>query len=99
MILESARVAVQLLLVIVACLAVARAQAEDKTAATATFFEKNIRPVLAGRCFKCHGAQTAKNDLRIDSRAALLKGGKHGPAIVEGDPEKSLLIRAVRYKD
>jgi len=61
------------------------------------FFDSQIRPVLLGTCAKCHGSTKPRNDLRLDSRAALLKGGDSGPAVVAGDPDKSLLIQAVRY--
>jgi hypothetical protein len=61
------------------------------------FFDSQIRPVLLGTCAKCHGSTKPRNNLRLDSRAALLKGGDAGPAIVAGDPDKSLLIQAVRY--
>ena len=61
------------------------------------FFDSQIRPVLLGTCAKCHGSTKPRNNLRLDSRTALLKGGDSGPAIVAGDPEKSLLIQAVRY--
>jgi hypothetical protein len=62
------------------------------------FFEKRIRPILVERCSECH-AQKVKGGLRVDSRAALLKGGDSGPAIVPGKPEESLLIRVVRGGD
>src|SRR5262249_4652826 len=58
------------------------------------FFESKIRPVLAANCYDCHTDQRM-GGLRLDSRDALLKGGRSGPAIVPGDPEKSLLIAAV----
>src|SRR5262249_31265116 len=59
------------------------------------FFESKIRPVLANNCYSCHtGSQLG--GLRLDSRDAMLKGGKSGPALVPGDPDKSLLIRAVQ---
>jgi hypothetical protein len=61
-----------------------------------TFFELRIRPILAGICFKCHGGNKVSHGLRVDSREALLKGGKSGPAIVPGNGEKSLLIQAIR---
>jgi hypothetical protein len=64
-----------------------------------TFFETKIRPVLATTCFKCHGGKKTANNLRVDRRESLLKGGDSGPAIVPGQPDKSLLIRAVRYHD
>jgi hypothetical protein len=38
-----------------------------------------------------------KGGLRLESRAALLKGGESGPAIVPGEVNKSLLIQALRY--
>jgi cytochrome c553 len=65
--------------------------------AEADFFEQEIRPVLIGTCGKCHGAEKQRGELRLDSRLAMLKGGETGPAIVPGDPEKSLLIAAVRH--
>jgi mono/diheme cytochrome c family protein len=68
--------------------------------ATAEFFEKKIRPLFVTRCSECHGgdAKSIKSGLRLNSRAELLKGGERGPAVVPGDPTKSRLIQAVRYK-
>ncbi|MBI3851130.1 MAG: PSD1 domain-containing protein [Verrucomicrobia bacterium] len=65
------------------------------------FFEKRIRPLLVEHCYKCHSAQSekVKGGLLLDTREGLLKGGDTGPAIVPGDPEKSLLIKAVRQTD
>src|SRR5436190_5040115 len=65
------------------------------------FFETRIRPVFAEHCYKCHSAESEKikGGLRVDSRDALLKGGDTGGAIVPGAPEKSLLIKAIRYLD
>src|SRR5262245_20224378 len=66
------------------------------------FFEKKIRPVLAEMCFKCHSAsaEKLKGQLLLDSREGMLRGGESKkPAIVPGDPGKSLLIKAIRYED
>jgi len=65
------------------------------------FFEKKIRPIFVERCYKCHSAasEKVKGGLLLDSREGLLKGGDSGPAIVPGDPEKSILIKALRQTD
>jgi mono/diheme cytochrome c family protein len=74
------------------------AAAADDPAAI-EFFEKKVRPVLAEHCYKCHGGtgEKIKGGLEMTGRAALLKGGDTGPAIVPGDPAKSLLVHVVRY--
>jgi mono/diheme cytochrome c family protein len=59
------------------------------------FFKEKIRPILTQNCYPCH-TDAAMGHLRVDSREGLLTGGGRGPAIVPGDPEKSLLIEAVR---
>ncbi len=61
------------------------------------FFESQVRPLLASKCVSCHGAEKQKGELRLDSRAAVLKGGESGPAVVPGRPEESLLIEAINY--
>ncbi len=63
------------------------------------FFETKIRPVLADNCYSCHSQQSKKlrGGLLLDSKDGLLKGGDSGPAILPGDPEKSLVIVAIRY--
>ena len=65
------------------------------------FFEKRVRPVLAEQCGKCHAAdaEKIKGGLLLDSREGWLQGGDSGPVLVPGDPENSLLIKAVRYTD
>jgi hypothetical protein len=70
--------------------------AEPPSPALADFFESEIRPLLAARCFACHSATKTKGSLRLDTRAALLEGGARGPAAVSGKPEESLLIQAIR---
>jgi mono/diheme cytochrome c family protein len=64
-------------------------------------FKSTIKPIFVENCHKCHShsADKIKGSLLVDSLAGLLTGGEHGPAIVPGDPEKSLLIKAVRYTD
>ncbi len=67
-------------------------------AAQEEFFEAKVRPVLADNCLECHGAEKHKGGLRLDVRAAMLKGGETGPAVVPGKPEESPLIEAIRYE-
>lgn len=63
----------------------------------AAFFESKIRPVLAESCISCHGKDAQLGGLRVDSREFLIKGGVSGTALIPGDPEKSLLIQAIRH--
>jgi hypothetical protein len=65
------------------------------------FFEKKIRPVLVEHCYECHAvtAKKVRGGLLLDSRDGVRKGGFNGAAVVPGDPDRSLLIKAVRYTD
>ena len=72
------------------------AQAHGSATPGIEFFEKRCSRFSPRAALSCHGT-TASGGLRLDSREALLKGGKSGPAIVVGDPDKSLLIAAVRH--
>jgi hypothetical protein len=74
---------------------------ETPTAEQAAFFEKKIRPVLVDQCYKCHSAQAEKlkGGLLLDTRDGLRKGGDSGPVVVPGNPDRSPLIKAIRYAD
>ena len=76
-------------------------RAANLTAAQTQFFENKIRPVLSQNCYKCHSvtSEKVKGGLLLDSREATLKGGETGPAVVPGNLDQSLLIKAVRYDD
>jgi len=67
------------------------------TAAQLEFFEKEVRPVLADHCYKCHGEKKQKSGLRLDSREYVLKGGELGPVVVPGNPETSRLILSINH--
>ncbi|MBL9200711.1 MAG: PSD1 domain-containing protein [Opitutaceae bacterium] len=63
------------------------------------FFEQRIRPVLAQDCYECHRTGgKMKAGLALDHRAALLKGGDAGPAVIPGDTKNSLLLQAIRHE-
>src|SRR5437016_9780040 len=75
--------------------------AAEPVMAQLDFFENRIRPIFADNCYKCHSPANGKikGGLELDWKGGWEKGGDSGPAIVPGDPEKSLLINAVRYSD
>jgi len=65
-------------------------------------FQRQIRPLLADKCFACHGrdAEHREGSLRLDERDSALKGGDTGePAIAPGTPEKSELVRRIFSTD
>ncbi len=71
------------------------------TAEPTEFFEKKIRPVLAEKCYGCHGPESKPpaGGLRLYTRDGLRKGGNSGPAIIPGDPEQSILVEAISYRN
>jgi hypothetical protein len=76
--------------------------ADSPESAGIEFFEKRIRPLLVESCYSCHSQSSDKGykgGLLLDVREGLLKGGDSGPAIVPGNPDASLLIKAVRHSD
>jgi hypothetical protein len=75
--------------------------AADASPGANEFFEARVRPVLVRHCCPCHSTAAKKNKggLRLDTREGLLKGGDSGPALIPGDPDKSLFIHAIRQTD
>ncbi|HVU89582.1 MAG TPA: DUF1553 domain-containing protein [Pirellulales bacterium] len=75
--------------------------AEPPTApANAVNFRTEIQPILAQRCYRCHGPDQAKGGLRLNSRDAAfaaLESGQH--AVVPGQPHESALIERVTSAD
>lgn len=63
------------------------------------FFEKQVRPLLADRCYECHGSKKQQGGLRLDTAAGRTRGGDSGPAWVAGNPAASRLVQAVRWGD
>jgi len=55
-------------------------------------FADVLLPMLTERCVECHGADQAKGGLRLDSFAALAKGGEHGPVLIAGRGGASSLV-------
>jgi hypothetical protein len=83
------------LAVVALSLAPAAARAQDTR-----HFETRVRPLLAEKCFKCHGPDRQRGDLRLDTAVGFKKGGGSGtPLVAPGRPDDSLLLRAVRHAD
>jgi len=62
------------------------------------FFRREVRPILAANCWRCHNSKRRAANLDQTTIAGLLDGGTSGPAIVPGQPDESLLIKAVRWE-
>ena len=58
-------------------------------------FAREVRPILEANCYACHGPKKQKADFRLDDRAAALRGGTEGPAILPGKAAQSELILRV----
>ena len=71
--------------------------ADDAARSAAKFFESEVRPVLANRCFKCHNDKKQSGGLRLDNIGYIKAGGDSGPALEPGNSDDSLLIQAIRY--
>ena len=68
------------------------------TDAAAKFVE-DVLPLLEAKCVSCHGSEKQEGGLRLDSLAAAKAGGESGPALVPGDLAKSLLVKAITFRD
>jgi Planctomycete cytochrome C len=64
-------------------------------AAPGSFYVARIAPLLDTRCLGCHDETRAKGQLRLDSFAALMRGGKDGAVIVPGNPKASELFHRI----
>ena len=62
-------------------------------------YVRDVKPILAQNCVKCHGPDRRRNGLRLDTAAAARKGGDAGPAVTPGDSAKSRLILMVTAAD
>ena len=64
------------------------------------FFEAKVRPILAEYCLECHsaGSKKLRGELYLDSEPGWRRGGDSGPALLPGNPDESLVIKAIRYQ-
>src|ERR1700733_7341541 len=56
-------------------------------------FEKDVQPILAQKCYSCHGDDAQQSGLRLDKRQNALRGGDYGPVINVGNSADSKLIK------
>lgn len=73
-------------------------QAAQNPAASVQFYTEKVKPIFDTNCASCHEGTNHRGGLNIDTRAALLKGGHDGAAIVPGDAANSLLVRLIRHE-
>ena len=71
----------------------------EETTEKEAFFESKVRPLLSQHCVECHGTKEQSGELRLDSSIAITKGGSSGPIVIPGEPDKSQLVKAIRYAD
>ena len=64
-------------------------------ASAAPDFEKDVKPILEGKCVLCHGSGKEKGGLQLHTREAMLKGGDTDPAIEVGNADHSLLVERI----
>lgn len=72
---------------------------EPFTAQQLDNFESKVRPILVRRCYECHAEGETDGGLSLRSRKSMIAGGETGAAIIPGDPENSLLVKALHYDD
>src|SRR5437870_1658754 len=65
-------------------------------AAVPVDYTREVKPIFAEHCYRCHGGSQQKSDLRIDTAAAALKGGKNGPAFKPGKSAESLMMQVLK---
>jgi mono/diheme cytochrome c family protein len=85
---------------VIACLAiclawVALATRAEPPAAAKIDFTRDIHPIFANHCFKCHGPDEEEGGLRLDIRQRALTGGSSGPSLVPGKRAESLIYQFV----
>ena len=73
--------------------------ATDLVADEPVDYLKDIKPLLQGRCYACHGGLQQKSGLRLDTVELAIKGGDSGPAITRGDAANSPLLSRVSATD
>ncbi|MBN4046868.1 PSD1 domain-containing protein [bacterium AH-315-P07] len=88
------RISPVIIVVWISIIIVAPARAVDPVS-----FQDEIHPILAERCFKCHGGKKRKGGFSMNSREELLEGGEFGPAVALGKGSESLMLELLTSDD
>lgn len=72
---------------------------QSASSGSSSVFAKQVRPILAARCYSCHAADVQQNGLRLDTLAGVLKGSDFGPVVVPHQSEKSRLVRRLAAQE
>jgi len=64
-------------------------------AVSAVDYESDIKPLLAQKCYSCHGAFKQQGNFRLDTAEFLRKGGDSGAAVDQENPQQSLLLKVL----
>ena len=64
-------------------------------AASHSFFDSSVAPILKKNCLVCHGGDNPQAGLDLRTETSILRGGKSGPGVIAGSPERSLVLAKV----
>ena len=59
-------------------------------------YTDGVVPILKEHCYRCHGGMNHKGGLNLETQDGMRKGGKNGPDVVPGDPDRSPLVLSMR---
>lgn len=75
-----------------------RGVSAQDAASKPAFYTEKVKPILVANCGKCHFDPQHKGGLALDTKAAMMKGGRDGVVIVPGDPANSMLVKLIRHE-
>ncbi len=61
-------------------------------------YAQEIADILDAKCVGCHSGALSESKLNLDDVPGILKGGKHGPAIIAGKADQSLLFQLAAHR-
>jgi cytochrome c len=73
-------------------------QSTPPAEASPQYYTEHVQPILQANCYRCHAGLNHRGGLQLDTREALMHGGKDGSVVVPGHPEQSLLVTLIRHE-